>query len=335
MFPNVRLLIAALLASVVALSCGFGVFAALGVNRDPLAQLPAGATALQLVADEAAAAPATWGAPFGQGSRLSAPQIGAVAARAPVAAPAGRETAALPNAANPWATGTLKAENTDASPHAAPSASPMPAVQPAPIPATMPVRAAPSPAKPPAPIASLTPSAIPPAPAAVTAAPATPLASSPSAPAQEQKTPSVEPQPVQPAADAIAKAAEEKPAANAVPVSAQPADVTGALPGAAAPEANLPEKKPTQKLTRTPERKAPRKVVRRPIERRVARKRVVRPTAAATNPWAGNGNSAFQEPVFSSAPYANEQPPATSRRGSKKTVTNKTPGNPSAWPNEE
>jgi hypothetical protein len=38
MFPNVRLLIAATIASVVALSCGFAVFAALRVNHEPLAR---------------------------------------------------------------------------------------------------------------------------------------------------------------------------------------------------------------------------------------------------------------------------------------------------------
>jgi hypothetical protein len=38
MFPNVRLLIAATIVSVVALSCGFAVFAALRVNHEPLAR---------------------------------------------------------------------------------------------------------------------------------------------------------------------------------------------------------------------------------------------------------------------------------------------------------
>ena len=40
MFPNVRLMIAAIAASIVALSCGFGVFAAFRVNHEPLARLP-------------------------------------------------------------------------------------------------------------------------------------------------------------------------------------------------------------------------------------------------------------------------------------------------------
>ena len=50
MFPNVRLLIAAMIGSVVALSCGFGIFAALRVNHEPLARLPSGSAPLQLLA---------------------------------------------------------------------------------------------------------------------------------------------------------------------------------------------------------------------------------------------------------------------------------------------
>src|ERR1700722_17293156 len=47
MFPNVRLLIAAV---VVALSCGFGLFATFRVNHEPLSRLPPGAAPLQLAA---------------------------------------------------------------------------------------------------------------------------------------------------------------------------------------------------------------------------------------------------------------------------------------------
>jgi hypothetical protein len=57
MFPNVRLLIAAIIASVVALSCGFAVFAALRVNREPLAGLPSAAPPLQLLASLSSSPP--------------------------------------------------------------------------------------------------------------------------------------------------------------------------------------------------------------------------------------------------------------------------------------
>ena len=50
MFPNVRILIAAVVASVVALSCGFAIFAALRVNHEPLSRLANGAAPLQLAA---------------------------------------------------------------------------------------------------------------------------------------------------------------------------------------------------------------------------------------------------------------------------------------------
>jgi hypothetical protein len=50
MFPNVRLLIAAVVASIVALSCGFAIFAAFRVNHEPLSRLAAGAAPLRLAA---------------------------------------------------------------------------------------------------------------------------------------------------------------------------------------------------------------------------------------------------------------------------------------------
>jgi hypothetical protein len=50
MFPNVRLMIAAVVASVVALSCGFALFAAFRVNHEPLSRLATGPAPLQLAA---------------------------------------------------------------------------------------------------------------------------------------------------------------------------------------------------------------------------------------------------------------------------------------------
>jgi hypothetical protein len=54
MFPDVRLMIAATLASIVALMCGFGMFAAFRVSHEPLGRLPPAGTPMQLVADNAA-----------------------------------------------------------------------------------------------------------------------------------------------------------------------------------------------------------------------------------------------------------------------------------------
>jgi hypothetical protein len=77
MFPNFRLLLAATFASVVTLSFGFAVFAALRVNHEPLSQLAAGTASLQLVDDEAAAPPPAWGAPYGSTVRSHEAIIGA------------------------------------------------------------------------------------------------------------------------------------------------------------------------------------------------------------------------------------------------------------------
>jgi hypothetical protein len=60
MLPNVRLMIAATLASVVALICGFGMFAVFRVNHEPFVRLPAATAPLLLVSDNAAAAPARY-----------------------------------------------------------------------------------------------------------------------------------------------------------------------------------------------------------------------------------------------------------------------------------
>jgi hypothetical protein len=57
MLPNARLMIAATLASVVALICGFGVFAAFRVSYEPLGRVPSAAARLQLAAANGAAPP--------------------------------------------------------------------------------------------------------------------------------------------------------------------------------------------------------------------------------------------------------------------------------------
>jgi hypothetical protein len=49
MFPDLRLAVAAFLASVIGISCGLGLFAAFRVNREPFAQVANGAAPLQLV----------------------------------------------------------------------------------------------------------------------------------------------------------------------------------------------------------------------------------------------------------------------------------------------
>jgi len=106
MFPNVRLMIAAVAASVVALSCGFGVFAAFRVNHEPLARLQS--APLQLVVGNAAPqslllaaiAPAEHIAQHGELRRAGA---AAVAPSVLPAAPAAPPTAQSATAVTPAA----------------------------------------------------------------------------------------------------------------------------------------------------------------------------------------------------------------------------------------
>jgi hypothetical protein len=54
MLPNLRLMIAAILTSVLALSCGFGIFAAFRVSHEPFARLPPAMAAPQLATENTA-----------------------------------------------------------------------------------------------------------------------------------------------------------------------------------------------------------------------------------------------------------------------------------------
>jgi hypothetical protein len=54
MLPNLRLMIAAIATSVLALSCGFGIFAAFRVSHEPFARLPAAMAAPQLATENVA-----------------------------------------------------------------------------------------------------------------------------------------------------------------------------------------------------------------------------------------------------------------------------------------
>jgi hypothetical protein len=88
MFPNVRLMIAATLASVVALICGFGMFAVFRVSHEPFVRLPAATAPLLLVADNSVSLPAGFAAGVPLDRRLQVePRPGtAEAVNAPAAA---------------------------------------------------------------------------------------------------------------------------------------------------------------------------------------------------------------------------------------------------------
>jgi hypothetical protein len=127
MFPNVRLLIAAMIGSVVALSCGFSIFAALRVNHEPLARLPSGSAPLQLLASISPSPPIAVAAvePIERGLRAGDTSGGAGLADAPTRAPAASDREAdTPSpepetssgvAGNPSATASAPAQETSAS----------------------------------------------------------------------------------------------------------------------------------------------------------------------------------------------------------------------------
>ena len=117
MFPNVRLLAGAFVASIVALTCGFGLFAEFRVNHEPLSRLRV-STAPVRFANDAVAPRAGWGTPFDGQSRLNGPQRAGIAADAPAAT----------------VTGTIKLEAASASTAApvTPVALTRPAIEPGP-----------------------------------------------------------------------------------------------------------------------------------------------------------------------------------------------------------
>lgn len=99
MFPNVRLMIAAVAASVLALCCGFAMFAAFRVNHEPLSRLATGNAPLQLAADSTAPSVVALaaGPPFGARFELIQTQTSpAAAAASPVAATGPAMAAAAP-----------------------------------------------------------------------------------------------------------------------------------------------------------------------------------------------------------------------------------------------
>lgn len=111
MFPNVRLMLVAMLASIVAIACGLGLFAAFRVNHDPLTRLAKAGPPLQLVFTHAVPAPAmniaTAAAPFGARFQADAPPYGGAEANgaandqppAPMAAPGDDQSAPAPQTA--------------------------------------------------------------------------------------------------------------------------------------------------------------------------------------------------------------------------------------------
>jgi hypothetical protein len=354
MFPNVRLLIGASLASVVALCCGFGIFAAFRVSHEPLGRLPANTAALQLVASETAGPPAAWGTALGSHDGVSDDRMLAAATNAPTPVSIRTERA---DPSSPWTTGSLKPEvataavEVPAPPPVTQSSAPsavaappepsilaarvsepaMPPQSPANAPASGATLAAASNAEPPKLLVATTSkesasAANESAAAASTSAQQTSAAAAPGdKPAADASKPASGNTDAPPIAVGPAVAAIEKP-----PLPAErPAEIAESGPEAATAETNIiPD----------PARTALRKVVRSPVERRrVAVRRVIRRTSIAAVQF-GYSNSAFHEPIFRSAPQPFQSPPATQRRTAIKTTPSTATSNSISgpvWPNVE
>lgn len=332
MFPNVRLMIGALFASVVALTCGFGIFAAFRVNHEPLSRLPANTVALQLVANEVAGPPEAWTAPMAHQDGGDEVRIAAATSNAPRALLI--RTAAI-EPGHAWSLETIRSQLPSGAAEPPPPLSvshPSPAaVIASPVPPRIPPpslhvdKPIVTPAIAPIPMAS-TPSAVTPPSvtrpvltASASAPPApTPTATAPAAPKPTAPTPTARVAPSAPTTPAVVATIEQLPQAD--PRTLQP-------PG---------KPKKAAKAGRETSRPRPRKIVRKPIERRrVVRRRVVRQTAtAAASPF---GGSNFSTPVFSSAPTAFESQAANrrSRTATKSNTAGNGYGGTYAWPNNE
>jgi len=338
MFPNVRLLIGALFITVLVLSCEFGVFAALRVNREPLSRLTSESAPLQLVAGKnaALAVPISWSAPRNAQTATDGMQTGAIIVEVPAAQPAERAIETL-GSSNDGATGTLNTDNQTNPAVLQTALAPSPAAA-APIADAAPIAEAPNPLQEtPAPAAAAAAGNAPPeqtaaAPVALAAASPqqTPVAEivKPAEAAPPQAASALQPQ--ETAAQAGEPQASSAPLIAAAPgvaepAAARPAEVTGSVPNAAmpetaAPKAEAPHAKPSPKIVHKPAAKKPHKTARapapphHPVKKRIAR---AHPAAAAA---AAQPVTDFNNPVFQSAPAF--QRPTKSRPGAKKTVTN-------------
>jgi hypothetical protein len=91
MFPNIRLVIVATMASIVGISCGLALFAAFRVNHEPLARFANGGPPLRLAFDDDA--PDLSVAPFGVRfpvNASAAPETGPILVTAPDGTPSDR-----------------------------------------------------------------------------------------------------------------------------------------------------------------------------------------------------------------------------------------------------
>jgi hypothetical protein len=335
MFPNMRLFLGALLASIVVLCCGFGVFAAFRVNHDPLSRLPADTVTLQLVASETAGPPPAWHAPVR--SRLEAREsvsdarIGAVMTDAPMLLPISRVTI------QPTSLRTISA--VDPEPAIDDSQERMPPRHESPPLGLSAAATLSAPAQSTALIAGVSPPPTLSAHTATDAAPAASPASTGTAPGQQ--APAAETQPAPPAPSAtpdtinpsgesttapavMADVAAAEPSSNTPSSTAAPADTASTLPSVAVPE---PKARPA--LDDNATRQALRKQGRLALLRRrlAARKRIAANAASIATQSA--------VPFFQSAPGAFQQPSTSRSAGRKSANAASTTSSSYGWPSSQ
>jgi hypothetical protein len=328
MFPNVRLLAGALFASVVALCCGFGIFAAFRVNHEPLSRLPANTVALQLVSNEAAGPPPAWQAPISSRvETVSDLRSDGAGTGAPTLLPISRIT--IQQSSLRTMSSVRPEAEIDAS-HAPPRHEFQPLGLSAVAALSVPtMSAALSVSKQPlsSPIAT---QSAPASPAAATGTASAQQTSAtqaqPAAKAKSDAKPDVLGKPAEPAT-AMPAIASVEPLPDSPSPTMQQADVTNT-----APEAAVPEPKARPKLLG---RQILRKQIRQALQRRrlIARRRIALSTTASNGAQSGYQNSTFPEPFFQSAPGAFQHQSTANRSTARKNSNAAAP--PTSWASSE
>lgn len=321
MFPNMRLLVGALLASVVVLCGGFAVFAAFRVNHEPLSRLPADTVALQLVANETAGPPPVWRATpaFAASESVTKARIDSPVTDAPRSLPVSHITiqpsdltaisAVRPAAIADAPLATMLPRHVSL----APPASAIPAVASG--------------------AATSTQTAPPASAAANNIAAAKQASAAPTRPAQSAAD--AKPEAAGKTGEVVAApmptvAAIEQPASNPISPNVEP-DVANILPDAA-----VPEPKPRPAFIGAAARRTLRKEMRQAAQRRriAARQRTTGTLPGSTVAQFGYQNSAFGNPFFQSAPGAFQRQPERKRAAPANRAaptSNSIAGNPVNW----
>jgi hypothetical protein len=356
MFPDVRLLIGALFASVVTLCCGFGVFAAFRVNHEPLSRLPAATAPLQLVINEAAVPGPTWRAPIGGLLPMHVSDVGGAAAVRPTIAsthPPAIETSKATTATAVKTAAVVDAPGQHASPPAMQTASANPAIpataaaKPVTIVAPSSTAAAPLATAITAPTLAASSASVPRPPDRKDAAAQTATAPLMTADVVKAHVPPPQTSPTESEIAPPAVAANEPATAAPSHLEQAPAAAVAAIDSATPQVLPLARPAEVNSETKPADNVQPaklRKAIARPVERRrvAARRRLVRKPSAPVVAQFGSGTSTFHDPVFQSAPDFQTRQGArtraaktTANSAAKTTANSATTSNSYSWPSAQ